>query len=123
MFCSKNDVPRADNTVPATVCWMSERSSLRAGAMLRIKHTTHTARAMINSLDFKIDINQVSVTESSSELNLNEIGQITLRTSEPLMFDDYSVNRRTGSFILIDESSNETVAAGMIGHPGFIDAS
>ena len=120
LFCSKSDVPRADNTVQATVCWMSERSSLRQGAMLRIKHTTHTARTMVESLDFKIDINQVAITQECDQLVLNEIGQVTLRTSEPLIFDEYSVNRVTGSFILIDEATNETVGAGMIGRPPYI---
>ena len=121
MFCSTSDVPRADNSVEATVCWMSERTSLRAGVMLRIKHTTHTARTIVDSIDFKIDINRVATTEESDELVLNEIGQVTLRTSDPLVFDEYSVNRVTGSFILIDEATNETVAGGMIGKPGFID--
>jgi bifunctional enzyme CysN/CysC len=120
MFCSTNDVPRADNSVVATVCWMSERVSLRQGAMLRIKHTTHTARALVNSVDFKIDINRVANTEECDELVLNEIGQVTLRTSEPLIFDEYSVNRATGSFILIDDSTNETVGGGMIGRPVFL---
>ncbi len=121
LFCSKSDVSRADNTVEATICWMSERSNLQKGSMYRIKHTTHTARAMINSLDCKIDINSVADTEGCDHLELNEIGQLVLRTSEPLVFDEYSVNRSTGSFILIDEATNETVGAGMIGRPAFIN--
>jgi len=120
LFCSKSDVSRVDNTVEATICWMSERSNLQAGGMYRIKHTTHTARAMVNSLEFKIDIDSVADTVGCDHLELNEIGQLVLRTSEPLVFDQYSVNRSTGSFILIDESTNETVAAGMIGRPEFI---
>lgn len=121
LFCSKSDVSRADNTVEATICWMSERSNLHPGSMYRIKHTTHTARAMVNSLDCKIDINRVADTEGCDHLELNEIGQLVLRTSEPLVFDEYSVNRSTGSFILIDEATNETVGAGMIGRPAFIN--
>lgn len=121
MFCSTNDVPRADNSAQATVCWMSERSSLRTGAMLRIKHTTHTARAIVDSIEFKIDIEEVANTEDCDELVLNEIGQVSLRTSEPLVFDEYAVNRVTGSFILIDDSTNETVGAGLIGSPNFLD--
>tara|TARA_A100001037_G_scaffold46549_1_gene37956 strand:+ start:21280 stop:22542 length:1263 start_codon:yes stop_codon:yes gene_type:complete len=121
LFCSKSDVSRAGNTVEATICWMSERSNLQPGSMYRIKHTTHTARAIVNSLDCKIDINSVADTEVCDHLELNEIGQLVLRTSEPLVFDEYSVNRSTGSFILIDEATNETVGAGMIGRPAFIN--
>jgi bifunctional enzyme CysN/CysC len=117
MMTSALEKPRIDNTVDATICWMSDRTALRVGMTLRIKHTTHTARAMVNELQCKIDINHVSVTEDAKELRLNEIGQVTLRTSEPLVFDEYADIRATGSFILIDESTNETVGAGMIGRP------
>ena len=120
MLSSASERPTSDNTLDATVCWMGERTSLRSGAMLRIKHATHTARAMVNELQCKIDINQVSVTENTDELRLNEIGQVTLRTSEPLVFDEYANNRGTGSFILIDEVTNDTVAAGMIGRPAYL---
>jgi bifunctional enzyme CysN/CysC len=120
MLTSSTEKPQTDNTLDATICWMGERSSLKMGTMLRIKHTTHTARAMVNALECKIDINQISVTESCEELKLNEIGQVTLRTSEPLVFDEYSQNRGTGSFILIDETTNETVDAGVIGRPTYL---
>ena len=120
MLSSASERPKIDNTVDATICWMGERTPLITGAMLRIKHTTHTARVMVNALQCKIDINQLSVTESCEELSLNEIGQVTLRTSEPLVFDEYSDSRETGSFILIDETTNDTVAAGMIGKPKFL---
>ena len=120
MFCSTSDVLRADNTINATVCWMSERTALRQGAIYRIKHATHTARAMVNALECKINIDEVANTEDCEHLELNEIGQVVLRTSEPLIFDEYSVNRMTGSFILIDEGTNETVGAGLIGAPAFV---
>ncbi len=122
MFCSTSDVLRADSNIKATVCWMSERVSLRQGAIYRIKHTTHTARAIVNELECKIDINRVANAEECDHLELNEIGQVVLRTSEPLIFDEYSVNRTTGSFILIDEGTNETVGAGLIGAPSFVSA-
>ncbi|NQW21562.1 MAG: 50S ribosome-binding GTPase [Chloroflexi bacterium] len=120
MLSSATERPRTDNTIDATICWMGEKTSLKPGAMLRIKHTTHTARVMVNSLQCKIDINQISVTGSCEELRLNEIGQVTLRSSEPLVYDDYAGSRGTGSFILIDETTNDTVAAGMIGRPKFL---
>jgi bifunctional enzyme CysN/CysC len=75
---------------------------------------------MVNALQCRIDINKLSVTESSEELSLNEISQVTLRTSEPLVYDENAGSRGTGSFILIDESTNDTVAAGMIGRPNFL---
>jgi len=122
MFSSASEKPSTDNSFDATVCWMSERTSLRTGSMLRIKHTTHTARAMVSGLECKIDINRLSDTAECEELNLNEIGQVTLRTSGPLVFDEYADCRSTGSFILIDESTNETVGAGMIGRPPYLGA-
>ncbi len=122
MFASATERPKIDSTLDATICWMSERSSLKPGAMLRIKHTTHTVRAMVNALQCKIDINNLASTGSCDELTLNEIGQVTLRTSEPLLFDEYSDSRGTGSFILIDETTNETVGAGMIGRPPYLSA-
>jgi bifunctional enzyme CysN/CysC len=120
MFSSATEKPTTDNSFDATVCWMGERTSLRPGAMLRIKHTTHTARAMVSDLECKIDVNSLSNLGSCDELKLNEIGQMTLRTSEPLVFDEYADARGTGSFILIDESTNETVGAGMIGRPPYL---
>jgi bifunctional enzyme CysN/CysC len=120
MFSSTSEKPNTDNSFEATVCWMSERTSLRMGGMLRIKHTTHTARAMVSGMECKVDINQLSNAGACEELKLNEIGQVTLRTSEPLVFDKYADSRGTGSFILIDESTNETVGAGMIGRPPFL---
>ncbi len=86
--------------------------------MLRIKHTTHTARALITGVEFKIDVNDLSERLVSEELVMNEIGQVSMKTTEPLIFDEYVDNRATGSFILIDVSTNETVGAGMIGRPG-----
>jgi bifunctional enzyme CysN/CysC len=122
MFSSTSEKPSADNSFEATVCWMSDRVVLKTGMMLRIKHTTHTARAMVSALECRVDINDLSELGSCDELKLNEIGQLTLRTSEPLIFDRYADCRATGSFILIDETTNETVGAGMIGRPPYLAA-
>ena len=100
---------------------MSDSAELKQGAMLRIKHTTRTAKAMITGLDCKIDINTLSPVSECASLGMNDIGRVSIRTSTPLVCDDYVYNRTTGSFILIDESTNETVAAGMIGVPDFGD--
>jgi bifunctional enzyme CysN/CysC len=120
MFSGTTSHPKTDNMLDATICWMSERTSLKMGAMLRLKHTTHMARVMVSALQCKIDINNLAATGSCEEFVLNEIGQVTLRTSEPLVFDDYADIRGTGSFILIDEATNETVGAGLIGRPTFL---
>lgn len=119
LICAADGVPRVTQEFSATVCWMSESKELRQGAMLRIKHTTRTARAMITALISRIDVSTLSVEPGCQSLALNEIGRISVKTSAPIVYDDYTVNRVTGSFILIDEATNETVAAGMIGKPGF----
>jgi len=117
MFSSPNEKPAIDNQFEATVCWMSDKTSLKAGAMFRIKHTTHTARALIVGVEFKVDVNDLSGRLVGDELMINEIGQVSMKTTESLIFDEYVDNRATGSFILIDASTNETVGAGMIGRP------
>ena len=99
MFSSPNEKPSIDNHFEATICWMSEKTSLTAGSMFRIKHTTHTARALIMGVDFKIDVNDLSGQHVGDELVINEIGLVSLKTTEPLIFDDYIDNRATGSFI------------------------
>lgn len=120
MLSGTSERPTTDNSFDATICWMSERTTLKPGLMLRIKHATHTARAMVSEIECRVDINSLSNVGFCDELSLNEIGQVTLRTSEPLVFDKYADVRGTGSFILIDESTNETVGAGMIGRPPFL---
>ena len=117
MFSSSNEKPMIDNHFEATICWMSDRTSLKAGAMLRIKHTTHVAKALILGIEFKVDVNDLFERGLGEDLAINEIGQVIMKTTKPLIFDEYDYNRATGSFILIDESTNETVGAGMIGRP------
>lgn len=123
MISAVVDPPRTTQTFDATLCWMSDSAELRQGAMLRIKHTTRTTKAMITDLNCEIDINTLSPVSGCASLGLNDIGRVSIRTSTPLVCDDYRHNRTTGSFILIDESTNETVGAGMIGSPGFGDFS
>jgi bifunctional enzyme CysN/CysC len=92
---------------------MSERP-LRAGARYAIKHTTRSARAVVRQLRYRIDVNTLHRDLGAEELDLNDIGRVTLRLSAPLAFDTYSRNRMTGSFVLIDEATNDTVGAGLI---------
>ena len=97
------------------VCWMDERSSLRAGRQVHAQaHDPHGARRSCSELTYRLDVNTLHRDEASTELALNEIGRVALRTQAPLFFDEYRRNRTTGSFILVDEATNATVAAGMI---------
>jgi sulfate adenylyltransferase subunit 1 (EFTu-like GTPase family) len=106
--------PTVARELEADVCWMSEHP-LHAGGRYLIKHTTRTASAIVDALVDRVDVDTLERTvQAPDELALNDIGRVRLRTSSPLAFDPYARNRRTGSFILIDEASNETIAAGMI---------
>jgi bifunctional enzyme CysN/CysC len=98
----------------ATLCWMTERQPIRMGQTYVLKHTTRTVRATVQALQYRLDINTLHRDEAAEELSLNEVGRISLRTTEPLCVDDYQHNRSTGSFILIDPNTNATVGAGMI---------
>ncbi len=93
---------------------MSDQTKLVPGQKLAIKHTTKWARALIKDLHYRLDINTLHRVEDATELSLNEIGRIKFRTTQPLFYDKYTRNRSTGSFILVDETTNATVAAGMI---------
>ncbi|MFN8052975.1 MAG: sulfate adenylyltransferase subunit CysN [Acidimicrobiales bacterium] len=114
MICRPNNQPQVGQDIEAMICWMTEQSSLTVGAKLAIKHTTRNARALVKQLQYRLDINSLHREEGAGSLGLNEIGRVTLRTTQPLFFDEYRRNRVTGSFILIDEATNNTVAAGMI---------
>jgi bifunctional enzyme CysN/CysC len=115
MICRPHNQPEVGQDIDAIVTWMSDSVKLRQGAKYTIKHTTKSARALIKDLQYRFDVSTLHRVEGATELGLNEIGRITLRTTEPLFFDEYRKNRQTGSFILIDEASNNTVGAGIIG--------
>ena len=113
MLCRPNNQPVVSRALEAQVCWMHEQP-LRPGARLALKHTTRWARAVVDELRYRIDVNTLHRDASADELGLNEIGRIALRTSVPVIHDEFRRNRTTGSFILVDDDSNETVGAGMI---------
>jgi bifunctional enzyme CysN/CysC len=96
------------------VCWMDENASLQVGRKYTLKHTTRTARCVIRDVQYRLDVNTLHRDEDSHTLSLNEIGRVRLRSTVPLMADEYNRNRTTGGFILVDEGTNRTVAAGMI---------
>ena len=114
MIVGIDRAPEAAQHVEGWVCWMTDRSRLQPGTRLAIKHNTHSARAIVTGVLSRLEINTLAEDIDVDGLSLNEIGRVTLRTTEPLFFDPYRENRHTGSFILIDESTNHTVGAGML---------
>ncbi|MET8147027.1 sulfate adenylyltransferase subunit CysN [Actinoplanes sp. NPDC049668] len=114
MICRPHNAPTVAQDIEAMVCWMDETAPLRVGAKYTIKHTTRTARTVVRGLQYRLDVNTLHRDESAPQLGLNEIGRVKLRTTVPLLADEYRRNRTTGGFILIDEATNRTVGAGMI---------
>jgi bifunctional enzyme CysN/CysC len=114
MICRPHNHPTTSQDIDATVCWMNEVAALAPGRRYVLKHTTRTTKVIVKDLAYRLDINTLHRDEEATDLGLNEIGRITFRTQQPLFFDEYRRNRETGSFILVDEVSNATVAAGMI---------
>jgi sulfate adenylyltransferase large subunit len=113
IICHVGDAPQLSRELTATVCWMSA-APLRAGGRYAIKHATHAARVVVDEIVDRVDVHTLAPDGDADALALNDIGRVRLRTSKPMAFDRYAENRATGSFILIDESTNDTVGAGMI---------
>jgi bifunctional enzyme CysN/CysC len=114
LICRPNNQPETSQDIEAMICWLDDRSAATPGSKYFIKHTTRTARALVRDLHYRLDVNTLHRDEEPGQLALNEIGRVTLRTTLPLFFDEYRRNRTMGSFILIDEHTSATVAAGMI---------
>ncbi|MGK8506291.1 adenylyl-sulfate kinase [Nocardia asiatica] len=117
LICRPNNRPSAGRDLDAMVCWFAEDTQLTTGATYTIRHTTRAATAEVRSLDYRLDVNTLHRDEHAESLSLNEIGRVQLRTRQPLLFDPYRRNRATGSFVLVDDTTNNTVAAGMITGP------
>ena len=113
MIVRENNQPTNEQDVELMICWMNERKMIPRGKYT-IRHTSQTARCIIKDVKYKMDINTLHRNEEDKEIGLNDIGRISIRTTKPLFFDSYRRNRNTGSIILVDEATNETVAAGMI---------
>jgi len=114
MLCRPHNSPNATQDLEAMICWLSPDLPLTIRGMYAVKHTTRNVRAQVRELEYRIDVNSLHRDETATELSLNEIGRVTLRTTQPLFVDEYRRNRITGSFLLIDEASGATVGAGMI---------
>ena len=113
MIVRVNNQPKVSQDVELMVCWMNERN-LQPGGKYAIKHTSNDARCIIKDIRYKVDIRTLHRLEDDKEIKMNDIARIAIRTTKPLFFDNYKRNRSTGSLILIDEATNETVGAGMI---------
>ncbi len=113
MIIRENNIPTISQDIEGMICWMNTKE-LTSGNRYILRHTTKEIRCVVKEIKYKIDINTLHRIEDAKSLGLNDIGRITIKTSKPLYFDSYRRNRFTGSFILIDESTNETVGAGMI---------
>jgi sulfate adenylyltransferase large subunit len=111
-------LPTVSNELKTTICWFGERP-LVVGQRLRLKHTSKVTPVRVKIINGVIDIAKLDIDDSTT-LNTNDIGLATLQTADLLVVDDYRVNRVTGSFVLIDEATNATVAAGMVGHASFL---
>jgi sulfate adenylyltransferase subunit 1 len=114
MICRARNRPHVGQDLEAMICWLTHQSDLRPGAKLALKHTTRWGRALIKDLQYRLDINTLHRHEDANTLTLNEIGRVSLRTTIPLFYDEYRRNRTTGSLILVDETTNNTVAAATI---------
>ena len=113
MIVRENNVPEVGQDLEVLVTWMSS-ASLQARSKVMVKHTTNECMGMVKELKYKVDINTLHRIQDIDTLEMNDIGRISLRTSKPLFYDVYKKNRQTGSLIIIDEQTNETIGAGMI---------
>ncbi len=113
MIVPVDDAPEPLRELQATVCWMGDRPLL-AGSRYRLKHTTRSVPAKIDAVEGKLDVHTLGEEPAPEGLSLNDLGRVRLRLGQPIFADPYELNRVTGSFILVDESSNETVGAGMV---------
>jgi bifunctional enzyme CysN/CysC len=114
ILCRPNNRPTVTHDLEATVCWMDERAPLAVGKSYLVKHSTRTVRATVQSLQYRLDVNGLHRDDTATTLGLNEIGRVSFHCTEPLLVDDYTTNRTTGSFIVIDPATNATSGAGVI---------
>jgi len=113
MIVKPNNQPQVAQDIELMVCWLHEKK-LQPGGKYAVKHTTKDVRCIVKDVRYKVNINTLHRVEDDRSIGMNDIGRILIRTTQPLFYDSYSRNRSTGSLVLIDEFTNETVAAGMI---------
>ena len=113
MIIRPDSRPVSSQDIDVMVCWLNEKKLIPNGKYT-LRHTTKDVRCVVKAVQYKVNVNTLQRQEDDTTVGLNEIARLTLRTTQPLFFDPYRRNRNTGSLILIDEATNETVAAGMI---------
>ena len=113
MIVRSNNKPQALQDIEVMLCWLNNKPA-KPRTKYTIKHTSNEQKAMIKEVIYKLDINSLERKSDDSSLNMNDILKVKIRTTKPLMVDSYRDNRTTGSIILVDDDTNETVAAGMI---------
>lgn len=113
MIAKPNNQPEQGQDIDLMICWLNDKP-LRPGGKYAIMHTQREGRCIIKDIRYKVDINSLHKLEDDKNIALNDIARVKIRTTVPLFYDSYKKNRGTGSIILVDEFSNETVGAGMI---------
>jgi len=113
MIVREGNGPKVSQDIDVMICWFNERKLIPRGKYV-IKHTTMEAKCLVKDVNYKMDINTLEKNYEDKDINMNDVARISIRTTKPLFYDSYSRNRTTGSLIMIDEATNETVAAGMI---------
>ncbi len=113
IIAKPNNHPHSEQDIDLMLCWMNQRP-ITLNTKLVVRHTTREVRGVLKEIQYKLDINTLHRVENVEQLVMNDIARIKLRTAQPLFYDSYRKNRITGSLILVDEATNETVAAGMI---------
>jgi sulfate adenylyltransferase subunit 1 len=116
MLVREHNTPFIGQNLDFMICWMNTKP-LTTGTRYILRHTTRETKGIVKEIQYKIDINTLHRIPDATQLGLNDIGRITMHTAQPLFYDSYQHNRSTGSLILIDEKTNETVGAGMIREP------
>jgi len=114
MLVKANNQPVPTQDIDAMICWFDSDKKLSGSGKFILRHTTKEVKAIVTEICYKVDINTLHKVEDDLVFGLNDIGRIKVRTSAPLIADSYKSNRITGSFVLIDELTNATVAGGMI---------
>jgi sulfate adenylyltransferase subunit 1 len=113
MIVKEDSLPQISQDIEITICWMN-KSPLRIGGKYNLMHTTKDVKCIVKEVSYKINVNTLEQITEDKEVGLNSIAKVSLKTTKPLIFDAYKKNRVSGSLILIDESTNETVGVGMI---------
>lgn len=113
VFAAAEELPSVEKEVEVLLCWLDHKA-LQPGNKYLIQHHSRQLKAVVKHVDYKINVNTLEKEASEGEIKLNEIAKVTIRTAQPLVFDDFVSNKKTGSAILVDETSNATVAACII---------